>query len=409
MCRQVQLLDARDTARATRALQHLSSALLSVKVPKVADVSLGEGLAGLALTHAVLDPWIPGVGHQDRARNALKRATDQIARDPTSPSLFVGFVGVSWVVEVVTNARVSTQDLNADIDRALHAWLSRSPWVSPYDLIEGIVGIGVYALERMPRDGARGLLELAVERLAELAVRKKGGFAWHSDPRWLPPEMADAPRIEWNLGVAHGAPGIVGFLAQACIADVATAAQRTARRLLDGAVRWILSQEQRGQASAFAWAADEIAREPARLAWCYGDAGIAASLLLAARAVEESAWERIAIRIARRAAGRTGRSSGVFDACLCHGSSGLGHVFHRLYRMTGVTDFAVAARRWYRVTFDHAGARRSGVRPSAADRQLSRSWRASPGFLSGSGGVAVAIAAALADGTAPWNRVMLIP
>ncbi|HKE18032.1 MAG TPA: lanthionine synthetase C family protein [Kofleriaceae bacterium] len=372
-------------------------------------MSLGEGLAGLALTHAVLDPWIPGVGHQERARSALSRAIDRIARDPTSPSLFMGFVGVSWVAEVVTNARVSTQDLNADIDRALQAWLSRSPWASPYDLIEGIVGIGVYALERMPRDGARGLLELAVERLAGLAVRKKGGIAWHSDPRWLPPELADAPRIEWNLGVAHGAPGIVGFLAQACIADVAPAAQRTARRLLDGAVRWILSHEGRGEASAFAWAADETAREPARLAWCYGDAGIAASLLLAARAVEEPAWERAAIRIALGAARRSHRSSGVADAGLCHGSGGLGHLFHRLYRMTGMTEFAAAARRWYRVTFDHAGARGSGGRPSAADRQLSRSWTASPGFLSGSGGVAVAIAAALADGAAPWNRVMLIP
>jgi lantibiotic biosynthesis protein len=378
----------------------------------VDDVSLGGGLAGLALTHAVLDPWIPGAGHQDHARDALTRAIEQIARDPTPPSLFLGFVGVSWVAEVLTNARVSTQDPNADIDLALHAWLSRSPWDSPYDLIEGIVGIGVYALERMPRDGARGLLELAVERLAELAVRRSGGIAWHTDPRWLPPLMANAPKLEWNLGVAHGAPGIVGFLAQACIADVATATQRTARKLLDGAVKWILSQEQRGEASAFACAADGTAREPARLAWCYGDLGIAACLLLAARAVEEPAWERTAIRLALRATRRSHRSSGVWDACLCHGSSGLGHLFHRLYRMTGMTDFATAARRWYRVTFDHAGARRSagrGGRTSRADRQLYRGWRASPGFLSGSGGIAVAIAAALADGAAPWNRVMLIP
>jgi hypothetical protein len=405
----VQLLDAKDTARATRALQRLSGALLSLKLPEVEDVSLGRGLAGLALTHAVLDPWIPGVGHQDHARSALSRAIERIAREATPPSLFLGFVGVSWVAEVLTNARVSTQDPNAEIDRALRSWLSRSPWDSPYDLIEGIVGIGVYALERMPRDGARGLLELAVERLAELAVRKTRGIAWQTDPRWLPPPMADAPKLEWNLGVAHGAPGIVGFLAQACIADVATATQRTARKLLDGAVRWIMSQEQRGEASAFACAADETAREPARLAWCYGDAGIAACLLLAARAVEEPAWERTAIRLALRATKRTSGSSGVVDAFLCHGSSGLGHLFHRLYRMTGMTDFAVAARRWYRVTFDHAGARSSGGRPAAADRQLSRSWRASPGFLSGSGGVAVAIAAALADGAAPWNRVMLIP
>ena len=41
-----------------------------------------------------------------------------------------------------------------------------------YDLIIGLVGIGVYALERLPRTSARECIELIVDRLDETAVRR---------------------------------------------------------------------------------------------------------------------------------------------------------------------------------------------------------------------------------------------
>ena len=43
---------------------------------------------------------------------------------------------------------------------------------------------------------------------------------------------------------------------------------------------------------------------PTRTAWCYGDPGVAAALLVAARCAGEAPWERHAIRIALRAAAR---------------------------------------------------------------------------------------------------------
>ncbi len=52
----------------------------------------------------------------------------------------------------------------------------------------------------------------------------------------------------------------------------------------------------------------EQADQPARLAWCYGDPGVAARL------VNEPAWEREARTIADRAAQRPAEQGGVVDA-----------------------------------------------------------------------------------------------
>ena len=52
------------------------------------------------------------------------------------------------------------------------------------------------------------------------------------------------------------------------------------------------------------WARNRRRQLP-RLAWCYGDAGIAAALLVAARSVHEEEWEQQALEITRRAMERS--------------------------------------------------------------------------------------------------------
>jgi len=65
--------------------------------------------------------------------------------------------------------------------------------------------------------------------------------------------------------------------------------QTLVRGLLDGAVRWLLSQRMDPDSpSAIPYVvAPEQAPEPSRSAWCYGDPGVAATLLLATRAMGE--------------------------------------------------------------------------------------------------------------------------
>src|SRR6185503_15176880 len=87
-----------------------------------------------------------------------------------------------------------------------------------------------------------------------------------------------------------------------------------------------------------------------REAWCYGGLGLSVSLLLTARLAGNAAWEAKAIELARLEAGRAESLAGVKDACLCHGASGNGHLYNRLFHATGEQVFRNASLEWYRRT-----------------------------------------------------------
>src|SRR5262249_26014505 len=151
------------------------------------------------------------------------------------------------------------------------------------------------------------------------------------------------PTGYYNLGLAHGVPGVIALLGLACADGMDL---RKVRPLLEGAVSWVLAQQ---HPHGFpAWIRPEdTSRSPSRLAWCYGDPGVAAALLGAADCVQEPAWEHAALAIARRAWERPCDQAGVIDAGLCHGAAGLGHLFNRMYQATGEPWLADAARFWF--------------------------------------------------------------
>jgi hypothetical protein len=381
----------------------------------VVDPSLANGHAGLALAHAALDVALPNEGHAAHASRALDRAIDALARKSLPPALYSGFTGIAWTAELLSGdpAVPPEDDPNAPIDAALETYLARIPWTEDYDLISGLVGIGAYALERMPRPSAKRLLSLVVRRIGETAQRRTPGIAWWSDPKWVPRKYRRTPHPDYNLGVAHGVPGAIAVLGRIAGADVDARTKKQARTLAEGAVAWVLAQELPREAQGcFAYAvAPKIPREPARLAWCYGDAGIAAALLVAARTVGKPSWENAAVRVALRATARPLGTAGVVDAGLCHGAAGVAHIFHRIFLATGERRLAQAARFWFARTLAMHGKKGGfgGFAAWAPDARGKLGWRADLGFLTGAAGIALALAAATTEDPDPvWDRALLL-
>jgi hypothetical protein len=380
------------------------------------DLSLAGGQAGLALFFSYLDSARPGEGHDETAMSFLERAIAGTAELPASAGLYSGFAGVAWVLEHLTGRLFDPdgEDPGEEIAGILREHLGRSPWRGDYDVISGLVGFGVYALERLPRPGGRECLEETVARLAETAERRPVGISWYSAPELIGPFQRETyPEGYYNLGVAHGVPGVIGFLGDAA-AGLPAAEADEARRLLGGAVDWVLSERlPAGAASLFPYnVAAGMEPHPSRLAWCYGDLGIAAALLAAARAAGEPAWEAEALAIAGHAAGRPLEGAGVVDAGLCHGAAGVAHLFNCLYQASGDEALGAAARAWFgrALALRQPGEGIGGFRawlPLSADRTGELGWRADPGFLTGSAGIGLALLAATTPVAPDWDRVLL--
>jgi lantibiotic modifying enzyme len=355
-------------------------------------------------------------GAAERAAQLVEKAAETLAVQPLPPNLYTGFAGVAWAMEHL-RGRLFEEDSEEDdpvqeIDEALSVPLQRSPWMGDYDLITGLVGLAVYALERLPRPAAVGLLSSIVDRLSERADISEEGAAWFTKPEELPEWQREFhPRGSYNLGVAHGLPAVVAVLAGAVAAGI-----EKARPLLQGATQFLLARRQdplskTGTCFSTAYAPWE---EPtgSRLAWCYGDPGVAAALLAAARAAGEPEWEKAAVEVALSCLERPEQGSGIRDAGLCHGAAGLGHLFNRMYHTTGEEKFADAARFWfertlaYRQTGQGVGGFRSwgSIGPDPSEF----GWRDEAGFLEGSAGVGLALLGALSNVEPAWDRVLAV-
>lgn len=378
---------------AERAEQVLEDIARRYGTTATADGSLAGGAAGVALFRAYLAEHRDSDADREAAVGLAEDAVAVMieAGDP-GISLYEGLTGAAWVLAHLDGWVL---DLGEDdpcdvIDDAVLRTLGQTTWAYDYDLISGLVGLGVYGLERLPRPAARAILEAVTVHLAGLAERcDDHALTWRTPPHLLPDhQRASAPDGHYNLGVAHGVPGVAALLAGVQDAGAAT---DLSGPLLDGAVTWLLGQRlAAGSPSSFASCViPGMAPEPARSAWCYGDPGVAVAIRRAGEVVARPAWAGQALDIARLALDRPEADSGVNDAGLCHGAAGLAHIYNRLWQSTGDPAFADGARRWIDRTLE--------LQAATEDN----------GFLEGSAGVGLMLLGALGVDPA-WDRILLL-
>lgn len=287
------------------------------------NASLASGTAGLAVFFSYLADARPGEGWEEVAERHLDHAFETLASQPMPHLFYGGFSGVGWAVEHLTGRLLEAEedeDEANDVDQALLKALEHPFRRGDYDLVGGLAGLAVYALEALPRPSARACLERVIDQLEAMAEEQPPGLTWFSPPEMLPEWQREvAPRGYYNLGVAHGVTAVATVLALSAAAGVEV---DRCRRLLEPAMRWIFAQRRDagetpdGHWSFPSWVAVGVPPQRSRFGWCYGDPGAAAALLLAARAVGEETWAQQALEVARRAAGRSPETALIRDAGL---------------------------------------------------------------------------------------------
>jgi lantibiotic biosynthesis protein len=400
--------------RAEQALQAVDA--IADSIPLLAagrDPSLGRGQAGLALLYT----WLARTRRTPQAdvlaRQCLDEAIEAVATQAMNASLYGGFSGVAWAAELVDRLDPDAEDRNEAIDDALLRLLSRTDhWRAPYDLVTGVTGLGVYALQRYPRPVASECLRRVVQLLHDRAEHDEHGLYWWTPPAELHEEWRKQyPSGRADLGVAHGMAGSIALLGGICGAGIE---QAMARPLLEGAVRWLLAHSVPTEAGPTfpLWVAPGFEPYPARCAWCYGDPGIAAALLTAARGVGNAGWEQTACALACRAAERPASETGVVNAGFCHGTAGLAHLYNRMFQASGEPKLGRAALYWlertldfYRLAKDNGGSWVLGSWDPA--QQEPWTWTGIE-LVEGAVGVALVLLAAATSVEPIWDRMFLV-
>jgi lantibiotic modifying enzyme len=394
-------------AQAERAVSAISAALKEPP-PDVRGFSLSTGYAGVALFFGYLAKARANEELADLASKCLATAFDSAA-ETESPALglFAGLSGLAWTWQHLGRLLYgdASADATAELDEVILEAVSASPWQWEWDLVYGLSGIGLYVLDHPDRSFAEEAASRIIDRLAELAIECPRGIAWRTQPDLMTPANARKyPMGRFDQGVAHGVPGVVGFLGKACEKTIAAG---KANELLDRSLTWLYDNMRAADGgSRFTYFPPDMA--DARSAWCYGDPGVSSVLLQIGISLDKKACRDLAISVACQAACRPADQSSVADTSLCHGSAGLGHMYNRLFQATGESDLQSATIRW----FEKALAMRrpdEGVGGYLNWWPEVEEWHPESGVLVGAAGIGLALSAAIYPVEPLWDSPFLLP
>lgn len=146
-----------------------------------------------------------------------------------------------------------------------------------------------------------------------------------------------------------------------------------------------------------------------RIAWCYGDLGIANAYWQAGKAFNNLEWKQEAIAIMLHSAKRRDlKENKVVDAGICHGTAGIAHIFNRFYKETHIKEFDEARLYWLNETL-HMAKFDDGLLGYKSFHG-EQGWLNDYGLLEGIAGIGLVLLGFLTDDVEDlnWDRCLLL-
>lgn len=219
------------------------------------------------------------------------------------------------------------------------------------DFLHGPIGILYYFIKQLPDRDVRPHLDRLLDIFITYAKRDDRGL------RVRNMLLEDIGENEYDLSLAHGLSGILLVLGE-CIRYQYR--EDEIRQLMAEILAYILPTEKplelNKQNSLFPTSVNEdiapdheknLYSHRSRLAWCYGDLNIAWSLIKTGKLLGSADLYNKGLEVGLATTERQGYATHqVSDVYFCHGSSGVAHMYKKLYQETGLAAFEDAYAYW---------------------------------------------------------------
>jgi hypothetical protein len=294
--------------------------------------------------------------------------------------------------------------------------------ISPrlYDPIQGVCGIGRYALENLEDPSflkvAEDIVKVVVSLSQPLLYKEQKVPGWFLSPNDLlnARNRTACPNGNFNLGLAHGVCGILAFLAIASLRGVDVEGQKEAIALI---ASWVRSKSVIYN-TAVVWPyhvswEEEVEGRPSPImgskdAWCYGVPGIARTLFLAGKALGDEAMKAFAIHAFHGIFSRQQKEWHLPGPTLCHGISGLLLITHEMSKEEGCEDLALKVQELSDLLMSFYRPEAPwGFKDVEACLQGKQCELNKPGLLEGTSGVILALSS-LSNPAFNWHLPLLI-
>lgn len=332
------------------------------------DLALGGGYPGALLLLAELDQQFPSEKWDEAVHAYVLKIRESILSDGIQEfSLYGGLAGLLFALKRSSRNGTRYQKLIKSLDDYLiknvkdvyfpllrENLTKKQPSPMPsYDLIGGVTGIAVYCLQQLDEpqffDVLQEILSILISLVKSIEVDKRQVPGWYTPPSlmFLDEEKTNYPKGNFNMGLAHGIPGILALLSVSSLYGLEVPEQKETIAQL---ANWI--KNQRVECSAgFFWETaipfERIFSRPnekrifsGRDAWCYGTPGVASSLFLAGKAMNDAALKNFSLDSFRDVFKRSVLERRLPGPTFCHGVSGLLLITHQFAKEMQASDLA---------------------------------------------------------------------
>lgn len=328
-------------------MRRADAAGVALTVDEVTGQSLARGAVGSALLH-VERAWT-GSGSWETAQAHIRRVAAGPVDAAEHAGLYYGAPAVAFLLHAVADRhpryRAAVEALDTHVVRLARRRLAsaasriergETTTFAEYDLFYGLTGIGALLLRRDPGNEVLGGILRYVVDLTKPCSRDGDEM-----PGWWvahdPDEILPTPGGHANFGMAHGAAGMLAFLALAIRHGCVVEDQHEAVAYL---IDWFDHWRQDGAGGP--WWPQWITREelrtgrptqtgPGRASWCYGTVGIARAVQLAALATADT-QRQAAAENALAASLTDARLDRITEPGICHGIAGIYQTTYRAAR-----------------------------------------------------------------------------
>lgn len=401
-----------DSKSIQNVLDEISLSLYSDEHINQIGVSVFTGLGGPILFFAYQYIYTLDERALQRSNVLINKAIRLISDEKQDISMEKGLCGIGWLLQHLINQNLLDSNYNNLLERidtlALRS-IEYDMKRKQYDYFTGLIGKGIYFLERNRMSDVSDKLEYIVEKLYDLAENEAYGISWQD---WYSFERDNVEDKAYSLGLSHGMPSIIVFLCEAFKLGIK---KELTEHLILKSVEWIKNFKREYNMGLF-FPTNIVNTEiypkkhPERLAWCHGDLGLAAALIQIGYTLSNHTIIELGKSLAKDQVHRIEiNDTGVIDAELCHGSSGVALLFKKIATYMNSRDFDSAYKHWLNSTIklanskDGIGGYKTWKGPEKDE------WVNNIGFLEGVSGIGLFLMSELySDTRIEWSRLLLL-
>ncbi|WP_243108602.1 lanthionine synthetase C family protein [Clostridium rectalis] len=325
------------------------------KISRFNELSLSEGIPSLCILYGELNELYPEDGWDVKGHEYIKKIGELLEEDSNLLlSMFSGLSGIGLSAICLskngTRYKGFINTVNKIIKNQIGDFLSflnkkSGVDVQDYDAISGVSGILNYCM--LFENDMEEEIILMLNYIVELCKYKN--FRGIDLPGWyIKPEkqITKQEKELWekgcfNLGLSHGVPSLLVNLCNAENLNIKVKGQRETIEKISEFLFNYRVRERREYGWDYVVTLEEYNKninnkECCRDAWCYGAPGVAYSLLLSGRLLNNKEYIDYAFQCIKIASKRL---KCVHSPTFCHGYSGIAYISNKFYELTNIDEF----------------------------------------------------------------------